>query len=137
MVELIRSIATQTNLLALNAGIESARAGVVGKGFSVVANAIKQLAQKTSQSTQSIGAQVTDLLDATDDISTALLSGGESSHVGLADRIGAIGSNMGRIHDASQQVMSAAEELGQCSKNQLSELRARMAVFMRELRHLQ
>lgn len=44
---------------------------------------------------------------------------------------------MGRIHDASQQVMSAAEELGQCSKNQLSELRARMAVFMRELRHLQ
>lgn len=59
-MKLIRSIATQTNLLALNAGIESARAGVVGKGFSVVANAIKQLAQKTSQSTQSIGAQVTD-----------------------------------------------------------------------------
>lgn len=137
VVSLIRSIASQTNLLALNAGIESARAGNVGRGFAVVANEIKQLAEKTSKSTESISDKVSVLHGATQQISEVLLAEGKEGGVGLADRIGVIGSHMGRIHDASQQVMSAAEELGQCSKNQLTELRARMSAFMRELKQLQ
>ncbi|MFO1023771.1 MAG: methyl-accepting chemotaxis protein [Acetobacteraceae bacterium] len=56
----------QTSLLALNATIESARAGEAGKGFAVVAGEVKALATQTAHATDQIGAQISDIVAATE-----------------------------------------------------------------------
>ena len=118
IVDLIRGISGRTDMLALNATIESIRAGEHGRGFAVIAEEIRKLAERTAGATREIGTLV-EAIQADAQESLQALGEGQAQMQGESQRLRETGSSLERISQVAERSARLVEGISRSTKDQV------------------